>query len=96
MPVRFKRSAEHELGDQHDVLLLVERRLPVVVEPHDVGMLQLLQHLGFLPKPQPLHFVQLLLLQLAPSHRHAGLRVQAAVDGFKRTSSDLDAEKRLP
>ena len=42
----------------------VSRRLPGVVEPDNVGVLEALEHLGLFPEPLPLGLGPLLLLKL--------------------------------
>lgn len=37
---RFERSRGHELCDKNDAFLSSERRLPEIIEAHDVGVLK--------------------------------------------------------
>lgn len=45
---RFESARCHELRDQNDAFLPFAGSLPGVVEAHDVGMLETLQHPGLL------------------------------------------------
>ena len=83
LQVCLERSAGHELCHQDDVL---PRRplggggaddVPVVVEPHDVWVLQPLEQLRLLLEPPPLIFGELLILQLGPRHTDPRLCVQS-------------------
>lgn len=62
LDLRFQGAGEHKLGDENNVLLLAVQRFPVVVKPHNVGMLQLLQHLGLFSEPRSFDFVHLFVL----------------------------------
>ncbi len=55
---RFERAGGHELGDQQDTLVALHSGLPGVVEAHDVGVLETLEHLHLLAEALALHFGQ--------------------------------------
>ena len=60
--VRFQSAGRHELSDEYDLLGPHFAVLPVLVETHDVGMLQLLEHLGLLDETLSLRFAKLAIL----------------------------------
>jgi len=62
---RLERAGRHQFGDEHNDALGVARRhlLEVVVEAHDVGMLQRLQHLRLLLEPLVLRLLPCTVLQ---------------------------------
>ena len=76
--VLFEGAGGHELGDDDDRTLgplVASRRrlglfgdLPEVVEPDDVGVLEVLQHLGLFAEPVSLRLGDILRKKLTPRH----------------------------
>lgn len=59
---RLQRPRGHQFSHQHDAPLPPGTGLPEVIEAHNVGVLQALQHLSLLLKPLPLQFGELPVL----------------------------------
>lgn len=83
---RFKCAGGHELSDQHNALPAFGRPLPGVVEAHDVGMLQALQHAGLLLEALPLRLGQLAILR---RQNNKSVSSQRRDDIFKHLFNEL-------